>query len=205
MRYIFLYLNSSCAYEYKVSTRNLPLYDLYNHLDDDQERLIEVKEDKKDPNKVIIWSTDNIKKSLMPEDFNAHQDFTRQKDYLAYCEQFGKYGMKRFAEMPAIRISRENYEQLKQQFQGLYKRKHQYLIMREHDDGHVDMLEKDELSQQDIAIMNREHKIFQNYIKRLEAYQKAHPHRSYIWRSPADNEFESDFALYDAIDEQGVD
>ena len=205
MKYIFLCLDPVYGYRDKPPTRNLPLYDLYNHLDYDQERLIEVEEDEKDPSKVIIWSRNNIKRALQPEDFNAHQDFTRLKDYLAYGKEYRKYGRKRFKEMPAIRISRENYEQLKQQFEGLYKRKHQYLIMREHDDGHVDMLEKDELSEQDIAIMNREHKIFQNYIKRLETYQKAHPNRSYIWRCPADNEFESDFALYDPADEQGVD
>ncbi len=210
MRYIFYYRYKfdnydEYTYREKIPTRNIPLENLYNRLDDDQMRWIEVEEDKKDPNKIIIWSRDNIKASLMPQNFNAHQDFTRIKDYLAYCKEFGKYGRKRFKEMPAIRIFRENYESLKQQFEGVRKRKPQYLIMREHDDGYVDMLEKNELSEQDIAIMHREHKIFQNYIKRLEAYQKAHPNRSYVWRSPEDNEFESDFALYDPIDEQGVD
>jgi hypothetical protein len=206
MRYIFLCLNPACGYEYKVLTRNLPLDYLFEYLySREQDERLRFEEDTNDPTRIILWAEDNIKKSLMPEDFNAHQDFTRQKDFLAYCKQFGKYGMKRFAEMPAIRISRENYEQLKQQFEGLYKRKHKYLIMREHDDGHVDMLEKDEWSEQDIVNMNREHKIYQNYIKRLEAYQKAYPNRSYIWRSPADNEFESNFALYDPADEQDVD
>lgn len=210
MRYIYYYRHKfdnydKYTYREKIPTRNFPLENLYNRLDDDQMRWIEVEEEENDPKKVIIWSRKNIKRSLMPEDFNAHKDFTRQQDFLNYVDRYHEYGRKRFAEMPAIRISRENYEFLKQQFEDLNKRKPQYLIMREHDDGHVDMLEKDELSAQDIAIMNREHKIYQNYEKRWEAYQKAHPNRSHIWRSPEDNEFESDFALYDPIDAQGVD
>ena len=205
MRYIFLSLDPLYGYRDKPPTRNNPLYDLYNRLDDDQMRWIEIEEDEKNPKNLIIWSRKNIKEGLMPNDFNVHQDFTRLKDYLVYSKQFCKYSRKRFKEMPAIRISRENYEQLKQQFAGVYQRQPQYLIMREHDDGRVDMLEKNELSQEDIANMNREHKIFQNYIKRLEAYRKAYSNRSHIWHSLEDNEFESDFALYDPVDEQDVD
>ncbi|MBI2344463.1 hypothetical protein HYV10_00115 [Candidatus Dependentiae bacterium] len=80
------------------------------------------------------------------------------------------------------------------------------MILRERDNGYVDILEKDELSAEDIQIMNREHKIYQNYLKRWNEYTKIHPEKRYpVWRSEADNEFESDFALYDPIDEQGVD
>jgi hypothetical protein len=54
--------------------------------------------------------------------------------------------------------------------------------------------------------MNREHKTYLNYINRWKEYVKAHPEkRTDVWRCPADNEFESDFRLYDPADEQGVD
>lgn len=211
MRYIFYYrykydLYDKYTYKEMVPTRNLSLEDLYNHLDDEQMRWIKVDEDENDPQKVIVWSKSNIKRSLMSKDFNVDEDFNRYQDFFDYVDRYHEYGRKRFAEMPAIRIFKDNYEYLKQQFEGIYKRKHTYLIMREHDNGYVDMLEKDELSEEDIANMNREHKIYQNYIKRRKEYEKAHPEKLYpIWRSPADNEFESDFALYDPVDEQGVD
>ena len=205
MRYVFYYRHKfdnydEYTYRKKVPTRNLPLEYFFYYLDGgERDGWLELAEDKKDPSKVILWSRDNIKEGLTPDKFEFNED------YFAYIAECSKYARKRFAEMPAIRISRENYEQLKQQFEGLYQRRPQYLIMREHDNGHVDMLEQDELSEQDITNMNREYKIFKNYKKRLEAYKKANPHRSSIWRSPADNEFESDFALYDPADEQDVD
>ncbi len=209
MRYVFLSLNqiSSCKYyEDKMATRNEPLRYLFYYLDGGQrDEWLEESDNENDPNKVILWSRKKIKEALTPEHFNAHQDCTRLKDFWAYVDRYHKYSRKRLKEMPAIRISRQNYEQLKQQIETLYQRRPQYLILREHDDGHVDMLEQNELSPEDIKNMNREHKIYQNYKKRLEAYQKAHPNRSYVWRSPEDNEFESDFALYDPSDEQGVD
>ena len=210
MKYIFYYnqkydLYDKYTYREKIPTRNLPLEYLFDYLyGREQDERLEISKNDMIPNKVILWSKKNIKEALEHKDFNLDQDATRLQDYLTYCKQFGKYGRKRLKEMPAIRISCENYEQLKEQFENLNQRKPQYLIMREHEDGHVDMLEQNELSPEDIKNMDREHKIYQNYKKRLEAYQKAHPNRSYIWRSPEDNEFESDFALYDPVDEQGV-
>jgi hypothetical protein len=205
MRYIFYYrhkydLYDKYFYREKTSTRNLPLEYLFDYLyGREQDERLRLEEDSNDPRRIILWATSNIKEALTYKSFDTYDIF------LEYVDRYHKYGCKRFAEMPAIRISRENYEYLKQQFEELRNRKPQYLIMREHDDGHVDMLEKDELSDQDITIMNREYKIYQNYIKRWEAYQKAHLNRYPVWRSPEDNEFESDFALYDPVDEQGVD
>lgn len=205
MRYVFYYRHKfsnydEYTYKEKIPTRNEPLRYLFYYLDGgERDGWLELEEDKKDPSKFVLWSRDNIKKSLTPDQFEFNED------YFAYLKECSKYRLKRFAEMPAIRISRQNYEQLKEQFETLYQRRPQYLIMREHDDGHVDMLEQKELSPEDIKNMDREHKIYQNYEKRLKAYQKAHPNRSYIWRSPEDNEFESDFALYDPSDEQGLD
>ena len=200
MRYV-IYFYDEYTYREKLFSRNLPLNDLFEFLRDNRSKdcWIKLEEDKNDPNKVIIWSTWNIKKGLTLSDFNSLEED------LSYSEQYSKYAMKRFAELPAIRISLKNYEELEKQWQEIHKNKPKYLIFREHDNGYVDILEKDELSQEDIANMNREHKIYLNYIKRREEYEKTHPEKLYpIWRTSADNFFESDFALYDPVDEQGV-
>ena len=202
MKSIFMIYDEKYSYRDTVPTRNLTLYDLFEFLEykDYKDCWVKLEEDEHDPNKVIIWSTLNIKRALTLSDFAAPEE-----DW-AYSERYSKYALKRFAEMPAIRISHKNYEALEEQIKGLYTRKPKYLIFQEHDNGYVEMIEKDELSDQDHAAMKREHKIYQNYIKRRDEYEKAHPEKRYgIWRSEADNEFESDFALYDPIDEQGID
>jgi hypothetical protein len=205
MRYFFLELKDQTIYDYskEQATRNYPLEDLFQILHDPQmSRWIEISEDEDDPRKVIIWSrlSGSLKDMLKPTNFEKHEDF------LKYVEQCQKYRHKRFKEMPRIHIFKDNLEFLQQQWEGLYKRKPKCLIFREHDNGYVDILEQDELSQEDLANIQHEHKIYLNYLKRWHAYCKAHPEkRNPVWRSPADDEYESDFALYDPIDEQGVD
>lgn len=202
MKYSFYFYDSKYRYRKKVFTRNLPLNDLFEFLRDNRSKdcWVKLEEDKNNPNKVIIWSTWNIKKPLELKYFATDEEFW------AYVDRYHQYSRKRLAEMPAIRIFRKNYEELEKQWQEIYKRKPKYLIFREHDDGYVDILEKDELSQEDVANMGREEKIGDNYFKRWNVYKKTHSEKLYpVWRSPADNFFESDFALYDPVDEQGVD
>lgn len=189
------------CYREVVCSRNLPLDDLLHYLSGGgQDDFFKLEQDENDPNKVIIWSEFNLKKPLTPSDFENYDKLW------AYVDRYHQYSRKRFAELPAIRITMKNYEELEKQWEGIRKNKPKYLIFREHDNGYVDILEKEELSAEDVKIMNREHKIYQNYIKRWNEYKKAHPEKLYpIWRSPADNLFESDFALYDPIDEVGVD
>ena len=197
---MFLFYDEKYDYRDIVPTRNLQFDYLFEYLmSQEHDSFIKFEEDENDPQKVIIWSDWNIKNALPRENFATHEDF------LDYLDGYYKYSRKRFAEMPAIRISRKNYEELEKQWQEIRKHKPKYLIFREHDNGYVDILEKYELSQEDIANMNREEKIGDNYFKRWKEYEKAHPEKLYpIWRSPADNFFESDFALYDPVDEQGV-
>lgn len=200
MRYAF-FVYDEYIYRKKNFTRNLTLYDLVGFLDEDEHnRWSNLDKDEKNPENVIIWSDWNIKEALTSEDFTTNEEF------LDYINQYKEYRSKRFTDMPVIRISLKNYEELEKQWKNIREHTPKYLILREHCNGYIDILEKDELSAEDIVIMNREHKIFQNYIKRRGQYVKAHPEkRNKIWRSPVDNEFESDFALYDPADEQGID
>ena len=204
MRYIIYYFQDQYPYREKVPTRNFPLEGLFYFLDyKENECWIKLEEDENDPRKVIIWSTSHLKEFIVSSTRYPKESFAFDEEK---SEQYHEYGRKRFAEMPAIRIFRDNYEYLNEQWQGIYKRKPNYIIFREHDNGFVDILEKNELSEEDIANMNREHKIYLNYIKRWKEYVKAHPEkRTRVWRCPADNEFESDFRLYDPADEQGID
>lgn len=198
MRHVFYAYDRH--YEQILATRNKPLEDLFEFLTDKQMRWIKLSEDKNDLTKIIIWSDWNIKKAL------PRENFATDEELFAYIDRYHLYSRKRFAEMPAIRISRKNYEELEKQWGEIRKNKPKYLIFREHDNGCVDILEKDELSAEDIVNMHREHKIYLNYFKRWNEYKKAHPEKLYpIWRTPTDNFFESDFALYDPIDEQEVD
>lgn len=200
MKYCFYYYDDMLGWQPKPETRHLPLEDLFNFLDDKQMRWIRLKDDEKDPRKVIIWSEWILKQ---PFPFGT---FATDEEEFAYGDSYSKYSIKRFEEMPKIHIFRDNYEFLEQQWEEIRIRKPKYLIIRQHDNGFIDIVEKNELSREDIANMDREHKIYLNYLKRWNDYVKAHPEkRSHLWRSPADNEFESDFALYDPIDEQGID
>ena len=203
MKYAFFTYDGN-KYTELLFTRNLPLEDLIESFYDklSKDCLINIKKDENDHQKIIIWSDFHFKKFVVWSSRNPKESFAFDEEK---NKQYSQYAIKRFTEMPAIRISRKNYKKLEKQWQNIYEHTPKYLILREHEDGHVDMLEQNELSPEDIKNMNREDKIYQNYKKRLEAYQKAHPNRSYIWRSPEDNEFESDFALYDPSDEQGVD
>ena len=197
-----IYFYDEYTYREKLFSRNLPLNDLFEFLRDNRSKdsFIKFEEDKKDHNKVMIWSKLNIKKPLELKDFATDEEFW------AYVDRYHQYSRKHLAEMPAIRISRNNYEELENQWKEIRKHKPKYLIFREHDNGYVDILEKNELSDEDIANMNRENKIYLNYLKRWNEYKKTHPEKLYpIWRCPADNFFESDFALYDPADELGID
>ena len=203
MKYMFLEFSDDRWYhssiKKKSKTRNYPLEDLFQFLDDKESFWVHATENENDLRKVMVWSDWYLKKNLMPKDLNSYDDF------IAYVDRYHMYTNKRLKEMPAIRIFKDNLEFLQQQWQEICKRKPKYVIFREHDNGFVDILEKDELSPEDIANMEREHKIYLNYLKRWHAYLAAHPQRSTIWRSSADDEYESDFALYDPADEQGID
>lgn len=194
-----IYYDDGYGWGLLENSKNFPLDNLFIFLDVKEECWVKAREDINNSKKIMLLSEKSLKKNLNPKDFDSYDKF------LTYVDQYHLYTNKRLKEMPAIRIFKDNLEFLEQQWQGIYQRKPKYLIFRQHDNGFVDILEKNELSAEDITIMNREHKIYLNYKKRWEQYLAAHPYRSNIWRSPADNEYESDFALYDPADEQGVD
>ena len=152
-----------------------------------------------DLRKIFIWNQWSFKKQ------RSFREFKSTEDFIAYGNEYSKYTRKRWKELPTVHIFKDNLEFLEHQWNGIYTRKPKWLIFRQHDNGFVDILEKDELSAEDLVIMEREHKIYLNYVKRWEAYLKAHPDRNATWYSSADDEYESDFALYDPIDEQGID
>jgi len=193
---------TTCGYWWtkQTKTRHYPLEDLFQILSDEQSRWIQKTEDENDPRQIIIWSDWNIKKAVDEEEFDSYEDF------LKYVDSYHQYGRKRFKEVSAIRIFKDNLEFLEQQWQEIRKHKPKYLIFRQHDNGFVDIIEKDDLTSEDKAIIEREHKIYLNYLKRWNEYIQKHPERrNPVWRSSADDEFESDFTLYDPVDEQGVD
>lgn len=203
MKYVFLEFIEDRGYDAsikaKTKTRNYPLENLFEFLRDKQSRWIKATEDDEDSRKIIIWSEWSFKDEIDTRNFKTNEDL------LAYSRAYQTYSRKRWKEMPCIKIFKENLEFLEHQWQEIRKKRPKYLIFRQHDNGFVDILEKDELSAEDKAIIEREHKIYLNYIKRWEAYLAAHPERSRVWRSPADDEYESDFALYDPADEQNID
>ena len=201
MNYIFLNLINERWYEVpiKLQTRNYPLEYLFTFLSDKEFRWIEKEEDKKNTQKIFIWSEWDLKKQ------RSFRDFETTKEFMDYCNKYTDYSSKRWEELPKIHIFKDNLEFLEQQWNSIYTRKPKYLIFRQHNNRYIDILEKDELSTEDIAIMEREHKIYLNYIKRWEAYLQAHPNRRTTWYSSEDDEYESDFPHYDPSDEQGVD
>ena len=177
-------------------TKNFHIQDLFWYLERNYDWLHLDEID----GKLIVWSDWDFKEVIPYNRHNLSFD-----DYLEYGRAYNIYRNKHWKEIPKVTMTKQNYEEILQQWKFIQETKPAYLIFTEYDDGRVEIIGKNELSEQDKLDMQREHKIYLNFKRRWKQYLAAHPKRSKIWRSPADDEYESDFAHYDPVDEQGID
>lgn len=140
--------------------------------------------------KVEFWTRDDVKSMLF---YSSFTDDQKLREYIAAYRQ---YSDKRHADKPKVTMTLENHNELCEKWLFIKMRKPRYLILSQDDSGYVDILGKDELSEQDLHDIKIEHEIALRNKAAWYKYEAANPDRSTVWRSPADDEFEADWQKY---------
>lgn len=141
------------------------------------------------PNKILLWSSDYTKQMADFPELN-------HEEKMAVYAEYRKYVKKRWDDMPKIEMSLQNYEEITEKWNAILEQKPQYIIFSQDDNGYVDLIGKQELSEQDLQDMKIEHEKYLRYKKAWDAYEQANPDRSEVWRSSADDEYEADWQKY---------
>ena len=145
----------------------------------------------KDDKSVLVWPDDSFKESAV--------DFIGNRETDIFEESYNKYYDKRWDDMPQIDMSLSDWEALQKKWDQLKKKKYQYLIFTLDDSGSldkVDIVGKNELSDQDKKDMQQEHEKYLKYEKARQRYIANHPDYSEVWRGPQDDEYEADIMKY---------
>ena len=143
-----------------------------------------------DQKQVFLWDWDSIKNQAEIPDLSQAEQYVFDNAYEVYLE-------KRWADMLQLIMTMENYIEIVQKWQKIVlDLQPAYIIISQNDAGYVDLIGKDELSEQDLHDMKIEHEKYLKYEKARQAYQKDHPDHSEVWRGPQDNEFEEDIMKY---------
>jgi len=100
--------------------------------------------------------------------------------------------------MPKLYMKIENYIEIVQKWQEfVLKQKPQYIIVSQDDTGYVDLVGKDELSEQDLADMKIEHEKYLKYKAAYDKYVQSRPDIvDDLWHGPKSSEFEADWQKF---------
>ena len=123
-------------------------------------------------NEVFIWARFSIKKQ-------EYKEFPTLEEFSQYSEMYEQYYDKRWEEIPKIVISIEDWNFLQQRWKQIKVKKPRYLIFMLDDSGpfnKIEIIDKDELSLQDLHDVQIEH---EKYVK----YE--HARQQYIFHLPA--------------------
>lgn len=141
---------------------------------------------------VFIYAYDNFKRQVDIE-------FKTEEEKIKFDELYEQYYDKRWDEMPQIELSIEDWELLQQNWTQIKQVKSKYVVFTLDDSAPLDKVEvigKDELSEQDIVDIKLEHDTYLQWEKAKQAYMKDHLDYSYFWRGPQDNEYDEDILKY---------
>ncbi|MBP6892770.1 hypothetical protein KBB68_04300 [Candidatus Babeliales bacterium] len=140
-----------------------------------------------------IWPAFLIKKQ-------KYKKFSIMKKFSKYNEMYEDYYDKRWQEIPKIKILIQDWEFLQQKWVAVKEKKSKYLIFILDDFGDldkIDLIGKDELSEQDLNDIRIEHA---KYLKYKIAYKKYTKSRSDItdnlWYGPESSEYEADWQKF---------
>jgi len=190
MKKIFLKLNDSKSmyWVFKgAQTPNLVLQNLYFLLigmHDNNLRLSSL------PNKVILWNSDNVKQQ-------ANAQFATQEEENTFDQEYSQYSKKRWNDMPILEMSIQNYEEILSKWNNIIDTKPQYIIVSQDNTGYVDLVGKDELSEQDLADMKTEHEKYLKYKIAYDAYVRSRPDIvDELWHGPESSEYEADWQKF---------
>ena len=146
-----------------------------------------------DQDKVVIWNSWDIKKKL---DFDY---FKNMEDYEKFHVKYFEYYNQRWDDMSKCEMSVANYDELFEKWDAISARQPEYVIMSyDKTTDHYDIEGKDELSEQDLADMQREHELFLKYSAAYDKYLATLPedYDDERWYGPQDSFFEADWKKF---------
>lgn len=140
-----------------------------------------------------IWPAFLIKKQ-------EYKEFSTMEEYSKYNKIYEEYYDKRWQEIPKIKMLIHDWEFLQQKWHVVKEKKHKYLIFTLDDSGDLDkinLIGKDELSEQDLDDMKIEHEKYLKYKAAYDKYTKSRPDiTDDLWHGPESSEFEADWQKF---------
>ena len=148
-------------------------------------------------NEVCLWSKWSIKNQAQNEGLS-------QQEQDAFVEAYDEYSDRRWDDVPKLYMKIENYVEIVEKWQEIVlKQKPNFIILSQDDSGYVDLVGKDELSQQDLADMNVEHEKYLKYKIAYDKYVKSRPDIvDELWHGPQSSEYEADWQKFYEPDEK---
>jgi len=143
------------------------------------------------PENILYWSWDNIKQKVTDINFDTHEEKT------AFREAYSAYSKKRWDDMPKLEIGLQNHEMILQKWHIIADSKLKYIVISQDDAGYVDLVGKDDLSEQDLADMQHEHEKYLKYKIAYDKYTKSRPDIvDELWHGPESSEYEADWQKF---------
>jgi hypothetical protein len=147
--------------------------------------------DKEYKDMVCLWSDDAIKKQAKVQDLS-------QQEQEAFDAAYEEYADKRRDDIPKLDMKIENYVEIVEKWQEIVlKQKPNFIVLSQDDSGYVDLIGKDELSQQDLADMKIEHEKYLKYKVAYDKYVESRPDIvDDLWHGPQSSEYEADWQKF---------
>ncbi len=144
-----------------------------------------------DGKQVYLWDKWQIKDQAKKDGLSKVEQDAFDAAYDDYCD-------KRRDDIPTLYMAIENYVEIVQKWQDIVlKKKPNYIILSQNDTGYIDLIGKDELSQQDLQDMKLEHEKYLKYKVAYEKYVKSRPNIiDELWHGPESNEYEADWQIF---------
>jgi hypothetical protein len=156
---------------------------------------LDITEDGKN---VYLWEPGSIK-------YEAKINFISPKEKNDFEEAYKQYFIRRWDDIPKLYMKTENYVEIVEKWQEIVlKQKPNFIILSQDDCGYVDLIGKEELSQQDLADMKIEHEKYLKYKVAYDKYVKSRPDIvDELWHGPQSSEYEADWQkFYEPDDEK---
>ena len=141
--------------------------------------------------KVCLWSKWSIKDQAPKEDLG-------KQEQSVFDDAYDDYYAKRWDDIPKLYMVIENYVKIVQKWQEIaLAHRPQYIVVSQDNTGYIDLIGKDELSQQDLADVKIEHEKYLKYKIAYDKYVKSRPDIvDELWHGPESSEYEADWQKF---------
>ena len=129
----------------------------------------------------------------------ANIDFKTYQERLTFDDLYYEYYDKRRDEIPKLELSPSDWEEIQETWKRVLEKKTQYVMFLLDESGEFDKVQivgKDELSQEDLTYIEREHEKYLAWKKAEKLYNYDHEIIDDIWHSPADSVYDADIEKY---------